>query len=556
MEKILLLKTDTPEIVILKLEALPEAECTVVIPKEAVFSESIANFRLLKREVDTRKKKVVIESVDETALALAQAAGLEAIHPFFAKREESRAFSDIVPAVPVPKSRSPRRTRKLEVNPVTGSRPGLPSNEVNALPRKPMKESEPAKESLEPPPPLWVVRAQEEKPVEDAAPPAERRRIRTPSRRVLLALLMFAVLGGGAWTASVTLGRAEVVLNFNKVPWEYQGNLVASKTVAALEVAARRIPGEVFYEEKNISKLFLASGRAQVSQKATGRITIYNAYSSEPQILVATTRFTTPDGKIFRLDDQVLVPGAEIKDGKIAASRVDANVTADKAGPAANVGPTEKLVIPGFKGTPRYNGFYGAFEKGTSGGFVGERAVPTDADIASAKEKTTEILRSALESNLLQNQPEGFVVLKDASEIVITKLTVNKDTDADGNFSVFGAAQFRAIGFREADLNEMLLVLAKEVYPDRIFGEFTLAYQDPKADFERGEMAVGLKAQGVLRPAFELEAFRETLLGKDLASSRALILSLANITDAKISLWPFWLTRIPENSSRVQIMVD
>ena len=65
-----------------------------------------------------------------------------------------------------------------------------------------------------------------------------------------------------------------------------------------------------------------------MSQKAQGTLTIYNAYSSAPQTLVATTRFVTPDGKIFRLTNEVTVPGAKITNGQIVPSSINAPIAA------------------------------------------------------------------------------------------------------------------------------------------------------------------------------------------------------------------------------------
>ena len=67
-----------------------------------------------------------------------------------------------------------------------------------------------------------------------------------------------------------------------------------------------------------------------------GEVTIVNNYS-KPQTLVRTTRLLTPEGKLFRLDKQVVVP---------AGGQVTAPVYADKAGLEYLIGPS-KFTIPG-----------------------------------------------------------------------------------------------------------------------------------------------------------------------------------------------------------------
>ena len=66
------------------------------------------------------------------------------------------------------------------------------------------------------------------------------------------------------------------------------------------------------------------------------------------------------------------------------ALQFHAAIVADQAGPTYNVGPVAKLTIPGLQGSPKYDAFYGAIAGTTTGGFVGNKAVPTAADIASA----------------------------------------------------------------------------------------------------------------------------------------------------------------------------
>src|SRR6185369_16142505 len=70
------------------------------------------------------------------------------------------------------------------------------------------------------------------------------------------------------------------------------------------------IPVRIIEKEQAVTLTMDASGMSQGSaQKARGNVTIYNEFSAEPQSLVATTRFESTDGKIFRLIEGVTVPG-------------------------------------------------------------------------------------------------------------------------------------------------------------------------------------------------------------------------------------------------------
>ncbi len=79
-----------------------------------------------------------------------------------------------------------------------------------------------------------------------------------------------------------------------------------------------------------------SSTTSSASTVVRGEVTIVNNYS-KPQTLVRTTRLLTPEGKLFRLDKQVVVP---------AGGQVTAPVYADKAGLDYLIGPS-KFTIPG-----------------------------------------------------------------------------------------------------------------------------------------------------------------------------------------------------------------
>lgn len=529
MKRISINKNEAVAEVVETIIAEPDSDIILIVPKDAALGESVINFRLIKREADAIGKRIIVESVDEEILASAKASRLESIHPLFKRKKRSSALSDIVPVEDekdeegeTPFRRWPKQ-RKLTAladtfHETEEDKKGQAKEAVKAP-----KKSRPRR---------WLSRP----------------------RLVLFIGVPLVVLVAGLWFASV-FRRAEVIINFEEIPWEYQNNFVASAGATSINPKTRLLPAELFTQEKNLTKLFPASGRDYVSEKATGKILIFNAYSSEPQALVATTRFFAPDGKLFRLDSSVLVPGAEIKDGKIIPASTEAKITADKPGAEYNLENVERLSIPGFKGSPKYDGFYGSIIK-TSGGFIGERAVPTEDDIAAAKKETENILKSNLESSFLGSQPVDFDIPEGASQIQTIRLSINSNTDQDGNFGVFGEAVLRAVGFRRSDLKTLLISLASEDYPLKTFKEFSPSYSEVIADFNKRNLTFSLSVQSTLTQNFSSDEFKNQILGLGVARVRALILDLPGLKDAKISVWPSWLKKLPKNKDRIKIIVD
>lgn len=527
MKKIFLDKNDSPAEAVEKMIAAAgeNEDIVLVIPRGAKVKSSVSNFHLLAREAKAAAKRLTIESVDEEILALAKAAKILAVHPLLSA-PASRSLSDIV----IPPA---EKGHKLKVSPSH---------------RHPHRER------------LLHPQASEEQEEGESELAVHHPRISSRRRRKHRLLLLVAVIvlgvGTAVWVTGTFFARARVVIDLAEIEWQKEVAVVATKTAAALNAAKGVLPAEVFQEKKNITQFFPATGKANIAEKARGRLVIYNAYSSEPQILVATTRFETPDGKIFRLDNQVVVPGAQVKDGKIVPSKLETGVTADKPGKEYNVGPTEKLTLPGFKGTPRFQGFYGALPQGASGGFVGERPVPTEADIAAAKDKVSAILKTSLESGVLSTRPAEFKILPGASEVKIVRLTPNRVANEQGNFSVIGEAELQAVAFRESDLKAMLLEIARQDYPDTEFRELELEYNAIRPLYAAGEVRFSVRASGKLVPLFSIEDFRSQLAGKNLDSARQMVLKLPRLASAKISVWPFWLRRLPANPQKISVAVE
>ncbi len=550
MAKIFIGKDEEVTSVVEQIITAKDGEMVLVIPKNSVLRESIRNFHLIKREADAAKKRVLIESVDEEILALSRASNLRAAHSLFKQEEFRRSFSDIVPGgdykgsleLKSKKAGRGKSVRSKKEEQIGGEdRISVKIAVDEMLPGEPARKTPPRAEYV----PAGIPR---------------RGPLDHFSFRPLIVFGGFVVLFViGAWAFGRLFLKAELVVTFRKTPWEYEGNFLADKNASKTNAEQNLLPAQLFLESKNLVQLFPASGRANVSEKAKGRITIYNEYSSDPQPLVATTRFVTPDGKIFRLDAAAVVPGAQVKDGKITPSSIDVAVTADKAGADYNIGPVPRLSIPGFKDSPKYDGFYGSLKEAAKGGFVGEKAVATDKDVKEAQAKTEEMLKSSLRASSLSKLPNGFKIFDEASEVKVTKLTANKTTDEKGNFSVFAEGELRVLGFREPDLKVALLTLSNAAYEGGEFDVLQTTYSNISPDLDKGRLNFKVAATASLKPRFEEEGFKNSVLGRTVKEARSIVGGLRDFESGKISLWPswaFWAGRLPSNPQKITLVVQ
>ena len=123
------------------------------------------------------------------------------------------------------------------------------------------------------------------------------------------------------------------------------------------------------------SGLIAATGITSGGQYASGKITVYNNYSSAPQKLIANTRFQTSDGKIYRIKGAISVPGMGV---------TEATVYADRAGEEYNIGPAD-FTIPGLKGGPRFEKVFAKSKSAMSGGTSGNVRIVKKEDLDSVR---------------------------------------------------------------------------------------------------------------------------------------------------------------------------
>ena len=385
----------------------------------------------------------------------------------------------------------------------------------------------------------------------------KKRRFRIKFKTAALLAIVLVLVGGLIYSALAFLPRADIKITAKKTNWEYMDSVTVSKSVAAVDANNKQIPGEIFTQRKNLTLSFSATGKQYVEKKSKGKLVVYNAFSSESQTLIAGTRFAVPDGKILKLDAKMVVPGAKISEGKIVPSSVEGMVTAEKAGDQYNIGPISKLTLPGFKGSAKYDGFYGALNEQLTGGFVGEIAVATDADIKQGRDKTTQTLKENLDVFINSQIPPEFKIIDGAKQFSVVKENINKEADAGGNFMVYIEAETSIIGFGETNLLQMLNDLGGNSLGEGFETKtFQMDYGVARADFKNGKMSFPVDFKGVFWQPIDGDKIKASITDKTEKELKTAVFALPGVEKATVSLWPFWVKRVPDNFNRIKVEVD
>lgn len=563
MRKIHVGKSDSAAAVIGKVIKSPDKEVIVYIPRASKFSKSRSNFLLLKREARAAKKEVIIESVDDDVLELSASSGIRAINPFRGKRQ--RSVSDIV---------SVREAGEKNLKEEKVDNEGVDTTEeaqgvYSALGDKPKRIRRKKRDrkikikGLRARKAFSVGKGVGEGRIDEGEAPVD---IKVESggvsygvRRFLVAVSITVALTVALTFILLVLPRVAIVLDFEKTNWDFIGSLTVLTDINKSAFSGDKINlrGTSFIKEKNLTKIYNASGEEFVERPARGIIVVYNAYSSERQVLVATTRFVTPDGKIYRTDNDIIVPGAKIEEGKILPSSIRVSVTSDKVGEDFNIGPIQRFRIPGFQGSPKYDGFYGVSTLPMKGGFVGKRRVATDEDIRKAKEDIIKTLESATRSELHLSLPDNIIVLDGAYRFNVTDNIVDEGASDSKTFSVTVHGHGSVVGFKEDELIDVVRERAEKVAGTSLaVRDFTVEYGEPRFNELGDSMSVAVDIESTWTQPFDELEFRSGVVGLDEPELRAFIFSVDGIISGEARFWPFWVNKVPAKKDRVIVDVQ
>ncbi|MFA7319093.1 MAG: hypothetical protein WC022_00620 [Parcubacteria group bacterium] len=357
--------------------------------------------------------------------------------------------------------------------------------------------------------------------------------------------------------------KAVVVVSVRLDSQSVDSQMTGKVGLAVLDVANGTVPAKEVSSAQEVSGSYDATGSELVSnQKAHGKVTIYNEFSSSPQPLVATTRFLTADGKLFRLASGVTVPGTAVVDGQTKSGEVEAEIVADSSGDSYNIGPST-FNIPGFKSSgTKYDKIYAksatAFTSGGNG--AAESKVITDNDIASAKNKILTMLNSQLEEAMKKSGGEDTVILDGAmNESDVTYKISNSTGDVADSFQITASANAKAIVISQKDMNSVLAdALGKKAGAKKIdISSIKTDFSRSDVDFANGTISIRFHTTGKIIPDFTTDTIKKAILGKNEEQIKAYLSDLSNIEKVEVNYWPSFINgRVPVLSGRVNVSLD
>jgi hypothetical protein len=304
------------------------------------------------------------------------------------------------------------------------------------------------------------------------------------------------------------------------------------------------------------SKIVPSEGVENVSERASGTITVYNTYSTESVRLLANTRFEGPGGLIYRVPAEVMVPG---KRGT-TPGQIDVTVFAGQPGETYNIGPVEKFTLPGLKSTAAmYAGVYAKSTAPMTGGFVGERAAAPAGAVEGARAELRARLQERIREMASTKTDASHFAFADLARVTFESLPHTTESGgvkiaerARVEMPVFPADQFaNTIGESVSAGAEEGGIILK---PDSAFS----ARPQSTATSTSAAAPIQFSLDGTAQLIWKVDTalLSEALLGRDEAAFQAIVEGFPGIEEAHARIEPFWSNTFPTDASTLKIRVE
>lgn len=516
-----------------RIQKSAETDIALVVPKGALLAQSIVNLKLVKRESDKTAKNIVIVTTDKIGRNLAAQVGLTV----YERIEKGKA------------------TGKAPVSQIfdsedKGGLSGLKIHRYNAIDEEIVDHTTEKIDNQT----VLIKESVELKPGGRSAKKGNNKITKLMAKIFLIAIVIIIAAGIGIGFWALPLTNISITLKAEDYNKDFD--------VALSPNGADGIKTTLLTAEKTASKSSAATGTKNIGEKAKGNIVLYNEYSSSAQPLQSGTRIQNNDGKVFRLDADVVIPGGEFEvEGATAklksAGTLNATATADQPGEDYNLGQTQ-LTVPGI-GSSRENKIY-AKTNGFSGGISKTVKVVSASDIADAKIDLTNQLTSEIQDEITAKSATSALIQSSLQKNVISFSTSKKADEEGENFDSTGKMEMNILVYNSDDFKNFIRTkvqaeLAKN--QDFILDEKNFIIEESEFNINDSTAKLHVKANGKISDKLDQKALESELRGKSYTEANAIISKLNQFKSAKIKANPgWWFAHIPNRSDSLELKIE
>lgn len=332
----------------------------------------------------------------------------------------------------------------------------------------------------------------------------------------------------------------------------------ATMQAAVQQTSNNTLPYEVMRVSATAEREVTPTGESEVEEKASGTIEISNR-TSQPQRLVASTRFETDDNKVYRVEEAIVIPAGS-EDGP---GTYEVEVVADEVGESYNISSGAELTIPGFAEnnyTELFEMITATVKEDFTGGFSGVRYEVAEDELRSVQETMRSELREALLQKLEADKPADFILFEDAILISYESIPPTEKTDDSDAVRVQESAVLEIPLFNQADFASHIAGQAVAGYEGegvRVDNweelDFSFATSTPNI---ANEFSFTLRGDAQLVWTFDHQAFKAELAGEQHAALRFIIPEYSAIKGGNAAIRPIWKRSYPTDTEKIILIEE
>ena len=291
-----------------------------------------------------------------------------------------------------------------------------------------------------------------------------------------------------------------------------------------------------------------STGEENVSEKAKGKVVVYNEQAS-PQQLIKTTRLESPDGKIFRIEEDITIP---------AKGSIEVLAVADQVGEEYNIGLSD-FTVPGFKSSPtKFKQVFARSKTPMAGGFVGVRKKISPEKLIEIKNSLEESIKTELLAKAGSQVPEGFIMFSNLVDISYELLPI--ENSGEGQAKVTLRGDLNTYIFKNIDFASFLANNKKknsDNLPVAItdLSQLNVSLIETSSGTSTSSLKISLLGSLNLVSITDENALASSLAGKSKNKSElgVILKNYPTIDDAEWVVRPFWKSSFPKDPADIKI---
>jgi hypothetical protein len=335
-------------------------------------------------------------------------------------------------------------------------------------------------------------------------------------------------------------------------------NLILEDGIADIDADAGKIPVKIVEVASEQTKAFVTTSKKHVTEKARGKIIIYNECSTGPQTLVAGTRFLSQDGKVFKIEEAANVAGFTKPEDEIVPGKEIVSVVAEEAGESYNIAATS-FTIPKLQelGSWKYSCLYARSEDAMAGGMDKEVAYVSQSDYDNAKATLLAAVQKENEEKVSSKKSDTEIYFSDSADAGTSEAKSSVEVGGLGeSFSLTVSVKKQMFSVSKKDMENILgkKILALNTFENAQPIEGSLVYEAGSLIKKDGKFSVDVSASQSFAFKMDQNKVKAEIAGKSKEELNSYFGNMSGIKSVSVNFWPFWVNKVPENADKINLM--